>query len=132
MNVIVDTSVWSLVLRRSSPDPETTRIVNALVHQGRAQMLGIIRQELLSGVHTAERFEALRAELAHFQDLPVESEDHERAARLFNRCRTKGVQGSNIDFLICALALRHDLLVFTTDADFTHIAKVVHLKLFKP
>jgi predicted nucleic acid-binding protein len=33
-------------------------------------------------------------------------------------CRAKGVQGSNSDFLICAVAINHQLPVFTLDRDF--------------
>ena len=50
MNVLVDTSVWSLALRRTSPSGESVAILEALVEEGRAVLMGAIRQELLSGL----------------------------------------------------------------------------------
>lgn len=61
MNVVVDTSVWSLALRRqrSSMAPEALELAE-LVREGRAAMLGPVRQELLSGVPVAQQYETLR------------------------------------------------------------------------
>lgn len=128
MKVIVDTSAWSLVLRRSSPDKNLIRDIDSLVRHGRVQMLGVIRQELLSGIQSAERFEALRLELANFPDLSLEREDHEHAARLFNRCRSRGVQANVVDMLICAVSQRHDMRICTFDRDFNGYAKHVSLR----
>jgi len=55
--------------------------------------------------------------------------DYEEAATFFNRCRAKGIQGSNTDFLICAVAVRNEFPIFTTDADFIHFATVIPIKL---
>jgi predicted nucleic acid-binding protein len=92
-------------------------------------MLGVIRQELLSGIQSSERFRALRTELAQYPDLPVESEDHEKAAEAYNACRSHGVKGNVVDMLICALAIRHDLSIYTSDRDFTSYARFVPIKL---
>jgi predicted nucleic acid-binding protein len=62
----------------------------------------------------------------------LESEDYEEAAAFFNRCRAKGVQGSNTDFLICAAAARRQFAILTTDADFTHFAKLLPIRLHSP
>src|ERR1041385_5791558 len=129
MKVIVDTSVWSLVLRRSSADLRATEELNQLIRGGRVQILGLIRQELLSGIRTVERFKALKEELAHYVDLPITTEDHEEAAGMFNRCRARGIQGNVVDMLICAIAVRHQLSIFTTDHDFEEYARHVPIKL---
>ena len=92
-------------------------------------MIGVIRQELLSGVRTAEMFERLRDHLRPFPDEPLETADFERAAEHFNSCRARGVQGSNTDFLICALAERRKLPILTTDADFVRFAEVLPITL---
>lgn len=133
MNVLVDTSVWSAALRRStrSPASETAAELAELIRDGRAQIIGPIRQELLSGVKSAEQFQQLRERLRAFPDLDVETGDFEEAAELANRCRAKGVQGSSIDFLICAVALRRELSIFTTDRDFTHFSSVLPLELYR-
>ena len=133
MNIIIDTSVWSLALRRqrSSPSAETRELAE-LVREGRAAMLGAVRQELLSGVRANQQFETLRGHLRAFPDVLLEAEDYEEAASFFDRCRSKGIQGSNTDFLICATAVRRGFGILTTDADFTHFARVLPIELHTP
>lgn len=130
MNVLVDTSVWSLALRRAKRvDEAGAKELAELIGEGRVVMIGPIRQELLSGIKARSQFELLRDHLRAFSDLTLESADYERAAEAFNRCRERGIQGSNTDFLICAVALRRELAVYTTDNDFIQYAKVLRLKL---
>ena len=129
MKVIVDTSVWSLALRRRAPTDETVAELRRLVGQGRVAMLGPIRQELLSGVRDAAVFRRLRNHLRAFADEPLDHEDYERAANHFNTCRAVGVQGSNTDFLICAIAERRAYPVLTTDADFRRYAALLPVRL---
>jgi predicted nucleic acid-binding protein len=95
-------------------------------------MLGAIRQEVLSGVREGAQFVLMKERLASFPDLPLERRDYEEAAAMFNRCRARGVQGSNTDFLICSVAVRRDLLVYTEDKDFNGFAKHVRVKLYQP
>lgn len=132
--VLVDTPIWSLALRRRAADRSLheARLVREwqrLVSAGHAAIMGIIRQELLSGVRDAKNFELLRQHLAAFEDLPVTTADHEAAARCFNRCRAGGVTGAAVDMLICALAIRCGLPIFTTDRDFERYAAHVPLRL---
>jgi predicted nucleic acid-binding protein len=133
MNIIVDTSVWSLALRRqrSSRAAEALELAE-LIREGRAEILGPVRQELLSGVPDHRQFDTLRDYLRAFADVPLESDDYEEAATFFNRCRGKGVQGSNTDFLICAAASRRRIGILTTDVDFTHFAKLLPIQLHSP
>lgn len=130
MNVIIDTSVWSLALRRAKRvNDGAPRELAELIQEGRVVMLGPVRQELLSGIKEKAQFELLREHLRAFPDLELGTADYETAASAFNRCRERGIQGSNTDFLICATALRRDLSIFTTDGDFQHYARVLRLKL---
>lgn len=133
MNVLIDTSVWSLALRRAKRLDEThPNELAELIREGRVVMLGSVRQELLSGIKIKAQFESLREHLRSFPDLELESMDYEDAALAFNRCRERGIQGSNTDFLICAAARRRDLTIYTTDDDFLHYAKVLRLELHQP
>ena len=130
MSVLVDTSVWSLALRRAKPAP--ARIVQelvALVKEGRVVIIGPIRQELLSGLKKNHQFQILRDHLRAFPDLELETEDFEEAAHCFNRGRSRGIHGSNTDFVMCAVALRRDLAIFTTDGDFPEFRRVLPLHL---
>lgn len=129
--VIADTCIWSLALRRDRPpDCREVQELESLVRDSRIHMLGPIRQEILSGVRKKGQFESLRKHLGSFPDFPLDSEDYVTAARFFNVCRSKGVQGSNTDFLICAVSVRHGLAIYTTDGDFAlfaaHLPIVLH------
>ena len=95
-------------------------------------MLGAVRQELLSGIPGDEPYRKLKEYLRAFPDLDLESDDYEEAAALFNRCRARGVQGSNTDFLICAVAARRKLAIFTSDGDFQHYTRVLPIELHVP
>lgn len=131
MRVVVDTSVWSLALRRATPAPRSAVVaeLGRLIADGRVVMLGPVRQELLSGIRELAQFERLREHLSAFPDLSLTAADFETAAAFFNACRAKGIQGSNTDFLICAAAARRGMAVFTTDKDFSAYRKVIRLQL---
>jgi predicted nucleic acid-binding protein len=133
MRVLVDTSVWSLALRRgraiaSAPVDE----LRNLIADHRVEMMGAIRQELLSGIRDETQFKELERRLAAFPDLSILSEDYVTAARFFNRCRARGIQGSNTDFLICAVAVRLGLAIYTTDDDFVQFARYLPIMLHAP
>lgn len=133
MNVLVDTSVWSLALRRDSQPISPPRAELAeLIREQRLCIIGPIRQEVLSGVRTKEQFGMLREQLRAFPDIPLLAEDYEQAAAFYNLLRSKGIQGSNTDFLICAVAVRCGLSIYTTDRDFTHFRAHIPLHLHSP
>jgi hypothetical protein len=135
--ILVDTPVWSLALRRRHGDlnaGERTHVREweRLVRAGSAAVVGPIRQELLSGVRDERVWERLRNALRPFPDLPVTMGDYERAAQFFNRCRARGITGSAIDLLICAVAARFKTPIYTTDQDFRRYAAVLRLRLHAP
>lgn len=135
MIVLVDTTIWSLALRRRKPNATDSVLVaelSELIVELRATLIGPIRQEILSGISAPASFEKVRRSLSVFDDLTITSRDYEVAAQACNTCRTKGVQGSHIDFLICAVAQRYDAPVFTTDKDFARYATCLGLKLHAP
>jgi predicted nucleic acid-binding protein len=131
VNVLVDISVWSLALRRSSTGtPSITAVLRDLIAESKVVLIGPIRQELLSGVRDQLQFDRLRDSPAAFPNLPLETVDYERAAECFNTCRRNGVQGSNTDFLMCAVAERHDIAIFMTDVDFTNFQRYLPITLY--
>ncbi len=120
MRVLVDTCVWSLALRRErSTEEAVVKELGELISESRAQCIGPIRQELLSGIKDKKQFSKLRSALQAFPDLALETGDYECAAEFYNLCRRKGIQGSNTDFLICAVADRRNMAIFTVDNDFS-------------
>ena len=132
MKVLVDTSVWSLALRPGDKSlTPCSKELRGLIEDHRVQMIGPIRQEILSGIRSESQFKSLKKRLSGFIDFPLLTEDYVMAARYFNLCRTKGIQGSNTDFLICAVAVRNKSHIYTTDSDFTlfseHVPIVLHI-----
>jgi len=131
MNIIVDTCVWSMVLRRNDPDRKLMEKLTELISEGRVVMLGSIRQEILSGVADRKQFQKLKSKLSAFMDLTLRTEHYETAASFYNKCREKGVQGSHIDYLICAVSIVEKMALFTTDKDFNHYKKHLGIRLYK-
>lgn len=129
MKVLVDTSVWSLALRRRAPAHAAVDELRRLVAHGRAAIVGPVRQELLSGIRDRAVFARLRDHLRAFPDEPITAIDYERAADCCNLCRAKGIQGSNTDFLLCAVAERYRFPILTTDDDFLKFGRVLPLRL---
>ncbi len=130
MKVIVDTSVWSLALRRQQqPINSLGNILRDLIADGRVVLLGAVRQEILSGIKHKEQFEKLRDNFRAFPNLLLNVEDYELAANYFNICRKNGIQGANTDFLICAAATRRNYEILTTDRDFASFSKYLPLVL---
>ena len=137
MTVLVDTPVWSLALRRrpanlSAGERAVTAALKELIQDGRAQIVGAIRQELLSGIREEAQFVKLRDYLRAFDNPTLVAKDYEDAARMHNRCRSRGITGSTIDFLICAIAQRRQWQIFTTDHDFERYGRVLDVKLYRP
>lgn len=129
MTLLVDTSVWSLALRRdaAAAEPQVQALKEALLGADSVVTTGLVLQELLQGfsgpkarTQIIERFSAIPL-------LQPDREDHVAAAELRNVCRRAGVQVGTIDALLAQLCLRHDLVLLTTDNDFSGIAR--HSKL---
>ena len=136
MRVLVDTSIWSLALRRSGTDLSrkealAVNLLKELIRDGRVVVIGPVRQEILSGIPDEAQFRKLKAKLRAFEDLGLTSHDYELAAEFYNTCRKRGVQGSYIDFLICAVAARNQVPVFTLDGDFERYAQPLGISLYR-
>jgi predicted nucleic acid-binding protein len=134
MNVLIDTSVWSLALRRSprnlsSAERALVAEFENLIKEGRAKIIGLIRQELLSGIKAHAQFEKLREIVSAFPDEPLHTADYEAAAVASNQCRGNGVAVTVSDMLICAAAQSRDWAIFSTDTDFSRYAKIISIKL---
>ena len=131
MRVIVDTSVWSLYFRRNKcAECSEINVFHNLISEGRIVLLGVVKQELLSGIKDDIRFEKLLEALSGFEPLLANDNDHMLAARFFNRCRAKGILGSFFDYLICAQAVNSKMSILTTDQDFQHYSDCLGLPIW--
>lgn len=131
MRVLVDTSVWSLALRKRGPTdhPAVAKLIALLDAGEDVYLLGIILQELLQGFRDERTHRRLSSRLAPFALLPLERHHYGAAARLRVRCLMRGVTSSTIDALIASAAIEHRCWLLTADSDFSHIARVSSLKL---
>jgi predicted nucleic acid-binding protein len=128
----VDTSVWSLALRRNgSSAPQVAALVKAIESGELILTTGLVLQELLQGFSGPKARERI---LERFSALPLllpDRADHVAAAALRNNCRRHGVQVGTIDALLAQLCIRHSLWMLSSDEDFRGIARHSALRLWQ-
>ena len=134
MTLFVDTSVWSLALRRDAPSDvaEVVALIRAIERGDALLTTGLILQELLQGFSGPKARELI---LEHFGALPLlvpDRDDYVAAADVRNVCRRSGLQVGTIDALLAQLCIRHELTLLSTDRDFVAVATLFPLKLWKP
>ena len=130
MKVLVDTCIWSHALRTKKPEFEIlVKTLETLIADQRVIIIGAIRQEVLSGYSDLKKFETLKSKLSYFENTQIIDEDYISAAKFYNDCRQKGVQGSHIDLLICAVAVRLNVSILTNDKDFGSYQQHLPIKL---
>jgi predicted nucleic acid-binding protein len=132
LKVLVDTPIWSYALRSKNKEYQSEiNSLTSLIRDQRATIIGPIRQEILSGYSDLRKYKIIREKLSYFENTHILDVDYELAAEFSNKCRKKGIQGSHIDFLICAVANRIDIPIFTKDKDFEHYQNIISIKLFE-
>jgi len=131
VSIFVDTSVWSLALRRDSPqDGKEVKLLHRALSEGIAILTtGLVLQELLQGFLGAKASGQIIERFAALPFIIPDRVDHIQAAEIRNRCRRKGIQTGTINALLAQICLRHELELLTTDHDFKHISKVYPLRL---
>lgn len=132
MTLLVDTSVWSLALRRdsTSPEPHVGALKEALSGAGLVVTTGIVLQELLQGFAGASARAQIIEAFGALALVQPDRDDHIAAADLRNTCRRSGVQLGTVDALIAQLCIRHSLTLLSADRDFLHAAKHTKLKVW--
>jgi hypothetical protein len=130
--LLVDTCIWSLALRGATPkQSDIVGQLTRLIDENQVKVIGPIRQELLSGYSDKRSYDKLRRKMSYFPNEPILDADYEAAAECSNICRVKGVLGSHIDFLICAVSIRTKFQVFTTDKDFQNYSNHLPISLYE-
>ena len=125
MTILVDTSVWSLALRRDAEasEPEVQVLKHALLGDEVVVTTGLVLQELLQGFSGAKAQAQIVQRFATLPLIQPDRDDYIGAAAIRNTCRRAGVQIGTIDALLAQLCIRHELTLLTTDQDFVHAAK---------
>jgi len=130
--VLVDTSVWSLALRKKEHTQSENNYIfrlSEVIRDLHLVMIGPIRQEILSGLSDEKKYEDLRQKISVFPDHSISTKEYELAARFHNECRRHGIQGSHIDYLICAVAQTNEFRILTLDNDFVQYQEYVGIQL---
>ena len=132
MTFLVDTSVWSLALRRDieAIEPQVQELKEALFGSEVVVTTGLVLQELLQGFSGPKAQAQIVERFAALPLLQPDRDDHIGAAAVRNTCRQAGVQIGTIDALLAQLCIRHQLTLLTTDKDFTHAAKHCPLRVW--
>lgn len=129
MKVIVDTDVWSEAFRKKGPKSEFVHELRFLIEEGRVQMIGVVRMEILCGIRSDKIFKTIMESLNAFPDRVLDSEIFVTAAQLQNLCRSKGIQGSNNDFIICACSILWRMPILSKDKDYLGYQKILPIEL---
>jgi predicted nucleic acid-binding protein len=132
LSLFVDTSVWSLALRRDAPTsaPEVEALRRALEEGNVVLSTGLVLQELLQGFHGPRARDLIIEAFSALPFLVPDRSDYVEAAELRNVCRRKGIHVGTIDVLLAQLCLHHGLTLMTADSDFARIASVCPLALW--
>lgn len=132
--ILIDTTVCSLALRRRPEDLDQRQRILVdewirLVRGGEAALIGPVRQEILSGVRDQAQLARLRLYLSGLAYFEILISDYDQAADFFNLCQSRGITGGDVDMLICAVAARNGIPIFTTDNDFKLYAEHLPVRL---
>ena len=132
MSYLVDTSVWSLALRRDALDstPEVDELKRALEAGDEIFVTGLVLQELLQGFNKPKAYDQIVEYFALLPFIVPDREDYIQAANLRNQCRRKGIQVGTIDALLAQLCIDREIEILTTDKDFSQITKAAPLKVW--
>ena len=85
----------------------------------------------MCGIKNKRQFDNLKDKLDAFPDVEFLQNDYVTAAKFFNDCRSKGIQGSMIDFLIAAVSIRTGYRTYTYDKDFDLYQKALGVKFLR-
>jgi predicted nucleic acid-binding protein len=132
MTLLVDTSVWSLAFRRDAPvaGPEVLALRAAIGGGDAIVTTGLVLQELLQGFVGPRARKDIVQRFAALPLLVPDRQDYIDAADIRNVCQRAGVQIGTIDALLSQLCIRHELILLTTDADFTLAAPHCPLRVW--
>ncbi|MBI5536819.1 MAG: PIN domain-containing protein [Deltaproteobacteria bacterium] len=134
MTTLVDTSVWSLLLRKRGPTDHwaVRRLTRLIEHRQRVALTGVILQEILAYFRSDEVAASVAVRLRPFPLLEPTRADHESAAALFRHARAHGVAATTVDCLIASVAASHDAELLTTDGDFARLVPLAGIRLTPP
>jgi predicted nucleic acid-binding protein len=127
--ILVDSSVW-VDFFSSKPGRGGGKLRRMIEESEPFALTGVVVAEVLQGLtRDASRVEKFLAQWEMLE--PRGYETYGRAAAIYRAARARGVSLTTIDTLIAAVALEHGVSVFTLDRDFSRIARIAGLGLYR-
>ena len=121
-NVLVDTSVWIEFFR---PEPAAGKLLETLLSENSAVTCGIVLFELLQGVKSDKEKTVVMNALSGLSYKEMNEYLWQKSAELSSSLKKKGLTLPLSDIFIAAIAIEHDLSVFTLDKHFEQIPGVI-------
>ena len=125
--LLVDTSVWIHALRRPG-SPKIQELLKPLLLRGEAATTEWIILELMTGIRTTEKAEALSRQMEPLHRFSFGAENWLDAWMLAAKLRKQGVSPSASDCFISTVAIAHNIELAHCDGDFEAIAKHSRLR----
>lgn len=125
--VLVDTCLWVSFFNRPSSDVK--RVIDELLDEGRVALIGPIVTEILLGFRRDAEADWVASELRGVELIELNWIDWREAARLGRQLAAKGHTLPLSDLVLCAVATRRNLAVYSTDP---HFDLVPNLPRFVP
>ncbi|MFZ0795567.1 MAG: PIN domain nuclease [Candidatus Korobacteraceae bacterium] len=125
----MDSSVW-IDFFSSSPGKAGGELRRMIEESEPIALTGVVVAEVLQGL--TRDAGAIEEFLGQWDMLdPGDLETYRAAAAIYRRGRGKGISLTTIDTLIAAIALEHHAGLFTLDQDFSRIALITSLTLYR-
>ncbi len=125
----MDSSVW-IDFFSSSPGRAGAELRRMIEEAEPFALTGIVVAEVLQGLtRDAKRIEQYLAQWEMLE--PRGFETYREAAAICRAARATGITPTTIDAVIAAIALEHNAGVFSLDRDFSRIARITRLPLYR-
>ncbi len=127
--ILVDSSVW-IDFFSSSPGRAGAELRRMIENSEPFALSGVVVAEVLQGLTRDARSVERFLEQCDMLE-PTGFETYRKAAAIYREARAAGISLTTIDTLIGAVAIEHGAQVFTLDQDFSRMARITHLKLYR-
>jgi len=119
--ILADTSVWIEFFKQRSVTGDS---LEALIIQGSVRVCGVVLFELVQGVKSEVERSKILGTVSHLPYVEMTPYLWQKAGDLSSSIRKKGLTIPLSDILIAALAMEHNLTIFTLDGHFEQIPGV--------
>jgi len=124
-NVLADTSVWIEFFR---PDTAAGKLLETLLSENSVVTCGTVLFELMQGVKSDKEKTVVMNALSGLSYLEMNEQLWQKSAELSSSLKKKGLTLPLSDIFIAAIAIEHDLSVFTLDRHFEQIPGILIYK----